>query len=93
MADSIQQLVVALNDQKESSVLRWERKWPTVRMETAEACMHEMVDSNGTVHALRSELPIDIFEGNRVENNKVDSMISSLDDTLWQCNMRGWDSI
>ena len=43
MAGSIKSLVAAMNDQKEASVLKWERKKPTVRMETAEAYMHEMV--------------------------------------------------
>ena len=43
MAGAVTQLVTAMTEQREASVLKWERKRPTVRMEGAESYMHEMV--------------------------------------------------
>ena len=43
MAGAVTQLVTAMTEQREASVLKWERKRPTIRMEGAEAYMHEMV--------------------------------------------------
>eukprot|EP00974_Lingulodinium_polyedra_P065164 6300348-Lingulodinium_polyedra.AAC.1 len=43
MAGAVTQLVTAMSEQREASVLKWERKRPAVRMEGAEAYMHEMV--------------------------------------------------
>ena len=56
-------------------------------------CKHEMMDTHGIPFPLRSQLPVDIWEGNKVETHKIDSMLSSLDATLWQYSMRGWQDI
>eukprot|EP00974_Lingulodinium_polyedra_P047387 4547733-Lingulodinium_polyedra.AAC.1 len=44
MAQAVTQLATALHEQREASVLKWERKQPTIRMESAESYMHELVN-------------------------------------------------
>ena len=66
---------------------------PDVKEELLE-CFHTesdvYADGSRNKWPLRTELSVDIWEGNQVKPERVAPMLSALDATLFQYNMRGW---
>ena len=66
---------------------------PDVKEELQE-CFHTdsdvYADGSRIKWPLRTELPVDIWEGNKVRCERVGPMLSALDATLFHWNKRGW---
>ena len=53
-------------------------------------CHHLQFDVEGQEFPMQCDLPVNIWEGNVVPSDRIDSMLSSLDASLFSQNMRAW---
>ena len=56
-------------------------------------CFHSAAQINGERWPCRREMEVGIWHGNKVEEDGVKKLITSLDATLFQYNMRAWSSL
>ena len=65
-----------------------------VKEEEVEECFHSLVDHNDQSWFYYRDLPAALWHGNEMTGDgRVMEFIQSLDSTLFQYNMRGWDGM
>ena len=63
-----------------------------IKEEEEEKCWHAKKDSSGQAFPQFSDLPVGVWEGNKVEDTieALDKVLQSIDSTIMQYNMRAW---